>query len=50
MRYIISSGFVRDKDVMVFNPNNWDDYCYKTTFEARYIDTDGNDIEIESKK
>lgn len=46
MRYVISFVFVWDKDVMVLNPNNWDDYGYKTTFEAKYIDTDGNEIEL----
>lgn len=41
MRYIIFSGFVQDKDVMLLIPNSWDDYSYKTTFEAKYIDREG---------
>ena len=46
MRYMIYSGVVHDKDVMVLIPNNWDDYSYKTTFEAKYIDKEGRNIDL----
>lgn len=46
MKYIIASGFVREKNVMVLVPNNWDDYSYKTTFEAKYIEETGTEIDL----
>ncbi len=46
MKYIIASGFVREKNVIVLVPNNWDDYSYKTTFEAKYIEKTGLEIDL----
>ena len=46
MKYIVTSGFVQEKNVMVLVPNNWDDYSYKTTFEAKYIEETGLEIDL----
>lgn len=46
MKYIIASGFVREKNVIVLVPNNWDDYSYKTTFEAKYTDKEGTEFDL----
>ena len=46
MMYIISSGFVQEKDVMVLIPQKWDDYRFKTTFEAKYINKEGTNIDL----
>ena len=46
MRYIISSGSTNLRDVMVLFPSSWDDYSFKTSFEAKYIDRDGVNIDL----
>ena len=50
MRYIISSGPIRAKDVIVLTPSRWDDYTFKTTFEAKYIDQEGLNIDLGTVK
>lgn len=50
MKYIIASGFVREKDVIVLTPSTWDDYTYKTSFEAKYIDREGANIDLGTVK
>lgn len=50
MRYVISSGDVFERDVVVLKPSNWDDYSCKTLFEARYIDENGVSKELGSIK
>lgn len=46
MRYIISPAVVQDKDVMVLLPDRWDDYSYKTSFDVKYIDKTGTEIDL----
>ena len=46
MRYIISDFDNRDKDVIILTPNNWDDFSYKTSFDAKYIDEEGMNIDL----
>ena len=50
MKYIISKLCIVEKNIMVLNPDNWDDYSYKTLFQATYIDEYGKRIEVGSIK
>lgn len=50
MKYIISKLCIVGKNIMVLNPDNWDDYSYKTLFQATYIDEYGKRIEVGSIK
>ena len=51
MKYIISSDIIYfDKDIIVLKPDNWDDFSYKTLFEATYINRDGESIDLGSIK
>ncbi len=46
MRYIISSNIVTDKDIIVLHPDKWDDYSYKTSFNAKYIPSNEKEIDL----
>ena len=50
MKYIISSDIIYEKDVIVLKPESWDDYHYKTLFEATYINKEGENINLGSVK
>lgn len=51
MRYIISSSYwSQEKNVILLVPNNWDDYSFKTTFDARYINNGGTNIDLGTVK
>lgn len=50
MKFIISKSWITNKDIMILNPDNWDDYSYKTLFHATYIDNSGKRIEVGSIK
>ena len=50
MKYLISSDSCLEKDLIILKPDNWDDYSYKTLFEAVYIDRNGVRMELGSIK
>ncbi len=35
-----------EKDTVYLHYDNWDDYCFKTSFNARYVDVNGNEHSI----
>ena len=42
MKYMISNSYCNNaRNTIVFVPDNWDDYGFKTTFNATYIDQNG---------
>ena len=38
------------KDTMYLRYDNWDDYSFKTSFNTRYVDEDGNEHSLGSVK
>ena len=50
MKFIISKSWITNKDIMILNTDNWDDYSYKTLFHATYIDNFGKRVEVGSIK
>lgn len=50
MKYIISTDEIQETNIIIFRPNNWDDFSYKTLFDATYIDKQGKHIELGSIK
>lgn len=39
-----------EKDTLYLHYDNWDDYSYKTSFNARYVDKNGNEYSLGSVK
>lgn len=50
MKYIISAGYIRAIDVMILVPSDWDDYSFKTSFEAKYFTPKGECIDLGTVK
>lgn len=48
--YIVKKYEYSKKNVIMLRKDNWDDYGFKTTFEAMYIDQSGNARELGSIK
>ena len=41
MKYLITSYNVTDRNVIIFKPDSWDDFGFKTLFDAIYVDKEG---------
>lgn len=50
MKYLITSYNVTDRNVIIFKPDSWDDFGFKTLFDAIYVDKEGKRIELGSIK